>query len=220
MKFSLIQPGSIEITREEGVKDSRPASSLIEHESFRVVIDTEHPREDGSRYRAAFSRLGFSPAEVQCVIFTHLHPDHFGHKDLFPNAVFVFHRDERLSFYFKNDRNMILKGSALLELTPDAIHDPEYISHDPDLTGLGNRLYLRHAPGHTPGSLIIFAFLEGLVHAWVGDTFLNAAYYEQWQPPGSSWNRNLIYEHMEYVRARADIAVPGHGKPFRIRRQR
>ena len=47
LRFSLIQSGLIEISPEEGVKDSRPTSSMIECLDFRLVIDTEHPKESG-----------------------------------------------------------------------------------------------------------------------------------------------------------------------------
>jgi glyoxylase-like metal-dependent hydrolase (beta-lactamase superfamily II) len=216
LTFDLIQTGLIEITQEEGVKDSRPTSSLLGGEQFRCVIDTEHPKEDGTEYLAAFGRLGVSPSDVGCVIFTHLHPDHFGHKHLFPNATFIFHKDERLGFYFKKDRKLVLEGDALLTLSPDTLVRAEHIGYEPDLRALGDQIYVRHAPGHTPGSTMIFALIGGLVHAWTGDVFLNQAYYDEWRPPGSSWNQDRIYEHMEYARRRADVIVPGHGAPFRI----
>ncbi len=214
LKFMLIQSGLIEITPEEGVKDSRPTSSLLENNGFQAVIDTEHPKEDGAEYMAALKRRDVNPADIPCVLFTHLHPDHFGHKDLFPGATFVFHKDERLGFYFKNDKTLVLQGSSLFELSPAGLARPEYVTGDPDLAGLGTRVYIRHTPGHTPGSMVIFARIDGLVHAWAGDIFLNQAYFDAWQPPGSSWDRQRIFEHMEYIRDRADVIIPGHGAPF------
>jgi glyoxylase-like metal-dependent hydrolase (beta-lactamase superfamily II) len=216
LRFVLIQPGLIEITPEEGVKDSRPTSPLLENGAFRVVIDTEHPKEDGTQYVAAFKRLGLSPADIDCVILTHLHPDHFGHKHLFPNATFVFHKDERLGFYFKNDRRVMLQGSALLDLSAAGLARPEYANHEPDLHNLGTRVFIRHAPGHTPGSVMIFASIDGIVHAWVENTFLNKAYFDEWEPPGSSWSQERVYEHMAYARDSANVIVPGHGPPFSI----
>lgn len=215
IEFSLIRAGLIDITPEEGVKDSRPTSSLLRCGGFKMVIDTEHPKEDGTEYVAALRRLGVVPDEVDAVLFTHLHPDHFGHKNLFSRATFLFHRDERLGFYFKNDRTTVLSGDAVLELSQAGIENPEPMAGVPDLRALGNRIYVRHAPGHTPGSVLVFAVVGGLVHAWVGDTFLNEASYADWHPPGSSWDQVRIYEHMDYIRENADIIIPGHGAPFR-----
>jgi glyoxylase-like metal-dependent hydrolase (beta-lactamase superfamily II) len=217
LQFAIIQPGLIEITREEGVKDSRPTSSLLECDGFRLVIDTEHPKENGAEYRAAFSRLDTSPDGVHAVLFTHLHPDHFGHKAMFPHATFLFHKNERLGFYFKNERTVILRGDAVFELTPCGIGHPDYVDAVPDLRNLGERIYVRHTPGHTPGSVMIFAVIRGLVHAWVGDTFLHRGYFAEWKPPGSSWNQELVYEHMAFARDHADIIIPGHGEPFPTR---
>jgi glyoxylase-like metal-dependent hydrolase (beta-lactamase superfamily II) len=217
MQFTIIQPGFIEITPEEGVKDCRPTSSLLRRDEFRLVIDTEHPKENGAEYCAAFARLGESPDGVHAVLFTHLHPDHFGHKNLFPRATFLFHKDERLGFYFKNERTVVLQRDAVIELSPDGITRPDYVDTTPDIRNLGECIYVRHTPGHTPGSVMIFAVIQGLVHAWVGDTFLHQAYFAEWKPPGSSWNQALVYEHMAFARDQADIIVPGHGEPFPTR---
>ncbi len=217
IRFSIVQEGLIEITPQEGIKDSRPTSSLLEYNGFRALVDTEHPRNGTGEFTAALAALGCTPPEVDCVILTHLHPDHFGHKSLFPNATFVFHGDEKLGFYFSRDRKLVLGGDTLLELSPRGMENTRRADREPDLEELGNRLYLKHVPGHTPGSLMIFAAIDGLVHAWVGDTFLNREYYERWLPPGSSWDQQKIYAHMEYARERADVIVPGHGEPFRTR---
>jgi glyoxylase-like metal-dependent hydrolase (beta-lactamase superfamily II) len=216
LSFRLVQPGCISISPEEGVTDSRPTSSLLEYGDCRILIDTEHPKEDGSEFAEAFRRLDRSPSDVTCVIFTHLHPDHCGHKHLFPRARFCFHRDERMGFYFRNDLRTELTGSALLDPGRPFPGGLQYLDHQPDLRSLGGRIYIRHAPGHTPGSLMIFACVDRRVHAWVGDTFLNREYYEQWRPPGASWDQNRVFEHMAYARDHADVIIPGHGEPFSV----
>ena len=148
------------------------------------------------------------------VLLTHLHPDHIGHKDLFPGALFMFHKDERLSFYFKENKNFKLEGGVIFELLVDGVF--RYVDIVPDLHNLGNCIYVRHCPGHTKGSLVIFACIEGLVHAFVGGIFLNKSYYDRWEPPGMSWKQERIYEHMAFIKENADVIVPGHGTPFRI----
>lgn len=214
MKFSLVQAGSIEITKNEGVKNSRPSSSLLECGGNKVLVDLEHPRKDGTEFATALDSLGVSTSMVEAVILTHLHPDHIGHKELLPNSLFVFHASEKLAFYFKNDRTLELRGSALLDLSGDGLTLRRYVEIVPDLKALGSALYVRHCPGHTRGSLVVFACIEGLVHAFAGDIFLNRQYYERWEAPGSSWDQERIFEHMEFVRRNADIIIPGHGRPF------
>jgi glyoxylase-like metal-dependent hydrolase (beta-lactamase superfamily II) len=214
LRFDIVQKGLIDISQTEGIKDSRPTSSLITSSGLRLLIDTEHPKEDGTEFRAALAALGVAPRDVGAVLFTHLHPDHMGHKDMFPGAVFIFHREDRFGFYFDRDRTTRLAGDALLDLIPEGILSPRYTDSEPDLRALGDSLYLKHIPGHTQGSLAIFACIGGKVQAFVGDTFLNKGYYDRWEPPGSSWNKGLIYTHMEYVKKKADIIIPGHGGPF------
>ena len=115
-----------------------------------------------------------------------------------------------------------LREIEILQLEGDVIYElsdgdqPQYVNSVPDLKNLGDCIYIRHCPGHTKGSLVIFACIDGLVHAFVGGIFLNKAYYDRWEPPGMSWEQERIYEHMTFIKENADVIVPGHGAPFRI----
>jgi glyoxylase-like metal-dependent hydrolase (beta-lactamase superfamily II) len=82
------------------------------------------------------------------------------------------------------------------------------------LDTLGARLYVRHAPGHTAGSVLTFAHIDGQVHAFAGDIVLNRDYFERNEPPGSSWKPELIPEQIDLLRRTADVIIPGHGAPF------
>ena len=214
LQFRIVQNGTFEMTPETGVTDNRPTSSLIRSEGLNVLIDLDHPIKESSDLVDALASLGVTPQQINVVLLTHLHPDHIGHKDLFPGALFMFHKDERLSFYFKENRNLQLEGDVIFELSVDGVF--RYVDVVPDLHDLGNCIYIRHCPGHTKGSLVIFACIDGRVHAFVGGIFLNKAYYDRWEPPGMSWKQERIYEHMAFIKENADVIVPGHGTPFRV----
>jgi glyoxylase-like metal-dependent hydrolase (beta-lactamase superfamily II) len=214
LQFRIVQNGTFEMTPETGVTDNRPTSSLIRSEGLNVLIDLDHPIKESSDLVDALAALGVTPKQINVVLLTHLHPDHIGHKDLFPGALFMFHKDERLSFYFKENKNFKLEGGVIFELSVDGVF--RYVDIVPDLHNLGNCIYVRHCPGHTKGSLVIFACIEGLVHAFVGGIFLNKSYYDRWEPPGMSWKQERIYEHMAFIKENADVIVPGHGTPFRV----
>lgn len=216
--LTVVRPGLIEISRDEGVKESWPSCSLLECAGFRVLVDLGHPKEGPDQLLSALRAQGLGPADIHAVLFTHLHPDHIGHKGLFPDALFVFHRDERLAFYFEGDRTLRLEGSAMLELRPETFSHPRLSEEWPALRGLGQHVYVRHFPGHTPGSLAVFACAGGRVHAVAGDIILNRDHGERAIPPGSSWKPELIPEQMRLIAARADVIVPGHGDPFECRR--
>ncbi len=220
LQLKIVQDGTFEMTPGKGVIENRPTCSLIESkewdtlENWNTLIDLDHPINDSSDLVRALAFLGITPQQIKVVILTHLHLDHIGHKDLFPNAIFMYHKDERLSFYFKNNQTIELAGDVIYELSNDG--RPQHVDYVPDLRKLGNRMYIRHCPGHTKGSLSIFACIDGLVHAFVGGIFLNREYYDRWQAPGMSWEQERIYEHMTFIKGNADIIVPGHGAPFII----
>jgi len=132
LRIEIVQQGAIALSPEGGVTDWRPTCSLLDNDGFRVLVDLEHPKEDGSAFKHGLRRLGLGCSDIHGVIFTHLHPDHIGHKDLLPRAVFMFHQAERLAFFFQNDRTVQLEGSALIELCPRGFEQPVY---SPDRPG-------------------------------------------------------------------------------------
>ncbi len=219
LRIKIVQNGTVEISPEEGMTDNRPTCSLIEYEDqgvskkLNMLIDLDHPAKESSDLVTALGKHGLSPGEIHVVLLTHLHPDHIGHKDLFSNATFIFHRDERLAFYFKNNRTRMVEGDAVLR--PGAGFMPEKTATLPDLETLGDNIYMRHCPGHTKGSLVFFVRIYKYVYAFSGDIFLNKAYYDRWEPPAMSGDREAIREHMRFIGEHADVIVPGHGAPFR-----
>ena len=220
LRIKIIQTGTVEISAEEGMVDNRPTCSLIEFEEPDVpekrnlLIDLDHPSKNSADLVNALDKVGLTPEGIDMVLFTHLHPDHIGHKDLFSNATFIFHETERLAFYFKKDRTFSLEGDAILR--PGAFGPPEHIPSKPDFADLGDKIYIRHTPGHTRGSLTIFVRIYKFIYAFAGDIFLNRDYYDRWEPPAMSQDRDAIFEHMRFIRDHADVVVPGHGAPFKI----
>jgi len=220
LQLKIVQDGTFEMTLGKGVIENRPTCSFIESKrwdslkNWNTLIDLDHPINDSSDLVNALAALGVTPQQIKVIILTHLHPDHIGHKNLFPNAIFMYHKDESLSFYFKNNQTIELAGDVIYELSNDS--RPQHVDYVPDIRRLGNRIYIHHCPGHTKGSLAIFACIDGLVHAFVGGIFLNREYYDRWQAPGMSWEPERIYEHMAFIKENADVIVPGHGAPFII----
>jgi len=191
-----------------------PTCSLISNGDMKVLIDLDHPHNDRTNLVKRLANHGTLPDQINVVVLTHLHPDHIGSKDLFPDALFVFHQKEKMTFYFNNNRTLKMSKNIVLNLSDKK--DLQISELLPDIKTLENQLYLRHCPGHTRGSLAIFTSINGLVYAFAGDIFLNRDYYKKWEPPGMSWDQNKIYEHMEFISKNADVIVPGHGKPFRV----
>ena len=220
MNLAVVRPGFIQTSSDAGVEELWPTCSLLERDGLRALVDLAHPGEDPKVLLHALGARGLAPADIAVVLLTHLHPDHIGHKALFRDALFVFHESERLAFYFRGERALQLSGNALVELTPEGLSRPRDMAGWPALDELGQRIYVRHCPGHTPGSLVYFACVDGRVHAIAGDIILDREHFERGAPPGSSWRPELIPEQMRIIAARADVIVPGHGTAFRGRRGR
>ena len=211
MEFKIVQSGLIEITEEEGVKDSRPSSSLLKINGCNILIDTEHPKEDGTGFEQALLRAGLSCDDIDYIIFTHLHPDHMGHKDKFKNATFVYQSSEKLVAYFRNNKKLVLDGSCFLGFAKGSAPDVRYTSVVPEMTSLEDKLYVHLMPGHTAGTAAIFAFINTKVHAFAGDIFLNRDYFDRMEPPGSSVDQSVIPDQMLFIKKNADVIIPGHG---------
>jgi glyoxylase-like metal-dependent hydrolase (beta-lactamase superfamily II) len=217
LRLSVVRSGLIEITPREGVKESRPSSTLIENDGFRVLVDLAHPAEGPGPLLSALEDRKVAPDDIDAVLFTHLHPDHIGHKELFRRALFVFHESERLAFYFNEDRTLRLPGSALLEVRSGGFARPRYTAEWPRLDLEDRCIYARHLPGHTPGSLAVFVDVGGRIHALAGDIVLNRESFERRVAPGSSWRPELVPDQMRLIARRADVIIPGHGSPFSCR---
>ena len=70
--------------------------------SERFIVDGKAwaglPAEGGRAFlEKALADEGLSPADIEVVIYTHLHNDHAGNCGLFTNAVNIFQKDEWLN---------------------------------------------------------------------------------------------------------------------------
>lgn len=132
---------------------------LIETGNLRVLVDTGvggEPTENAGRLMLELTKLGFHPADITHVLFTHLHPDHAGGGvgatggAAFPNAVYMAHRAER-DHWFGNTpvptepmlAEMYEFSKTLTCLSPQFT----WLEAGQVLPGIE----LVHLPGHTPG---------------------------------------------------------------------
>ena len=87
---------------------------------------------------SALSAIGVKPGDIRFVALSHVHPDHAGNVDEFPDATVVMQRAEW-------DYAMSLPQKPF-----SAEHKRELIDGDKDLFGDGS-VVLLSTPGHTPG---------------------------------------------------------------------
>ncbi len=101
---------------------------------------------------AALAALGVKPADVRYVALSHVHPDHAGNVDGFPDATLIIQKAEW-------DYAMTLPQKPF---SPE--HKVRTIDGDKDLFGDGS-LVILSTPGHTPGhqSLLVHLAKTGYV---------------------------------------------------------
>jgi glyoxylase-like metal-dependent hydrolase (beta-lactamase superfamily II) len=132
--------------------------------------------------------LGVTPEAVTHVFLSHHHPDHTINVALFPNA-------EVVDFWAR------YRGD-------------EWLDHEGDGYRLSPRSQLWLTPGHTEEDATLLVEADDGVYAlthlwWRGD-----------RTPiidPLAWDQAAIEKGRERVLAAADIVVPGHGEPFRVR---
>jgi len=100
--------------------------------------------------------LGVSPDDVAHVVLTHLHADHSGGaclpdgKPMFPNARYHVHPQD-WSFFGAHRTPDDFTGRFAMA----ALDEHGMLDLDPSDRDVVHDVYLRHAPGHTPGHRVV-----------------------------------------------------------------
>ena len=103
---------------------------------------------------AQLAKLGLKPDDVRYVALSHLHSDHTGNINLFPNATFLISAKE-LAWTRQIPTPAGVEPSLIAPLAHDALKlSDEYV----DVFGDGS-VELLKAPGHTPGHRMLFISL-------------------------------------------------------------
>ncbi|HEY6743559.1 MAG TPA: N-acyl homoserine lactonase family protein [Lapillicoccus sp.] len=156
---------------------------------------------------AQLERLGYRCADVTHVVYSHLHIDHAGGMEHFPDAVHVAQHDE-LRHAWWPDR-WTARGYALADYLPGRGFDYLELGGDADLFDDGSLRVVR-LPGHTPGSqgLVVDLPQRGRV-AFVGDAAHLREQVTADVPQVSDWNAEAKLQSYQRLRGlqRAGVAV-------------
>jgi N-acyl homoserine lactone hydrolase len=93
------------------------------------------------------AEIGFSPATVDAVAFSHLHIDHVGNAGLFSRARIVMQRRERDAAYSPEAERLTYIPEAYAAIDRTAI---DVVDGEHDVFGDGT-VTMQPLPGHTPG---------------------------------------------------------------------
>jgi len=141
-----------------------------------------------SRILDPLATLGVVPEAVTHVFLSHHHPDHTMNVALFPNA-------EVVDFWAR-------------------YKDDLWLDHEGDGYRLAPNSQLWLTPGHTEEDATLVVTADDGVYAmthlwWLSDRTPDV------DPLG--WDQAAIERGRERVLAAADVVIPGHGGPFRVR---
>ncbi len=160
-----------------------------------IVIDAG---ERGKRKEAEFIEHVIDPRLVKKVIFTHLHYDHIGNFDLFPNAEFFASEEAIKSFKEDPEGTVLDKGMAekfkKAELKP--------------ISQLNNKhIEIIKTPGHTKGSICIYMKEKQILFS--GDTIFPNKQIGRTDLP-TSLPKEMPKSLMKLVNYPFKLLCPGH----------
>lgn len=224
MKMHLLAGGRLSMRKSVFVPDADRAlfielpviSALIRHQQGNVLFDTGcHPKvaEDaqscwgnlakfmtpvmkpGDNVLSSLAALGIAPTDIDIVVNTHLHTDHCGCNQFFPNATFLTHKLE-----FEAARTSTGEFTGYFTADWDIPAKRDEMTAERDLFGDG-RIVLIHLPGHTPGSIggVVDLDRSGRM-LLAGDTVSLLETLQGSGLPRNTWNAEALSKSLDEVR--------------------
>jgi glyoxylase-like metal-dependent hydrolase (beta-lactamase superfamily II) len=182
-----------------------------------ALADWHHPgsrQEPGEAVHERLRAIGVDGAEIEMIIFTHLHWDHCHNLDRFPNARFLvnareyaFAMDPIPPYYKSYEHHRLGKRAPFADIRFETIEGEVEV-----LPGI--RVF--PTPGHSPGHQSVSVDTEAGVHVIAGDAVFS---HENLAPAGEHLPFTVMGRFMDIVAAwhsleeivkRADVVLPGH----------
>jgi len=146
---------------------------------------------------AALAAIGVKPGDINYIAISHIHPDHVGNVDVFPEATLIMQQREW-------DAAM-----ALPQRPFNSEHKAELLDGDKDLFGDGS-LTIVSTPGHTVGHQSLLVHLNKTGHVLLtGDAVHFQSNWDNRRVPGFNADRQLSLTSMERL---ARIAEEKHAQ--------
>ena len=184
------------------------AGVTLVNDDVRVLVDTGHY---GTRdwLKAEFARRKISPRDIDVVVLTHLHWDHYLNVEMFPRATIVLGENElREGFLMEPGQpaNDAFKG-VLRKMNLRTVNDGDRISkHTTAMLTAG------HSPGHIS---VVLKEDRSRITVLSGDAIPNYRAYLRGFPDFSFYNRTMARESVKKIKNLSpNVIIPGHDSPF------
>jgi len=185
----LLKPGSILRNDRGRILDARSSVTLIASGKHRIVVDTGLSGEEELIVKA-LAETGLFVQDIDIIVNTHSHLDHCGANHLFTSA----RKAEGVG------GETIAPGVSILA-TP---------GHSGDSISVIVRGRLERPDGIGNGASVIVIAGDALPTL---NNFLKAV------PPALHSDRDLAVASMKKIIEMADIVVPGHDRPFSLKKR-
>ena len=173
------------------LKETWSTSSLIRTDDGHIIVVDTSSDFMRSPIKSAFKQIGkIFPDDVDMVVLTHCHTDHIGNVSLFKNATVYVHEGEECT-----------------------IPNAKIVKED---TEIAKGVRLVHTPGHSDGSMSVFVEADRR-YAIVGDAAPLKDNFTKRIIPALHTDAEAARASLEKIAEWADVIVPGHDKPFKVR---
>jgi len=165
-------------------------------EAFLPGIEWDESMHPSSHLEAA----GYSPEEVDTVVMTHLHSDHAGHIDTFPDAEFIVQlRELRYAWWPIPAQGWFYLDGDFGVLRSDD-YDVTVIEGEYDVLGDGSIVTVP-TPGHTPGhqSVVVDKGDETVILG--GDVAHQQVGFQQELVASFNWNTQESIDSIRKIKA-------------------
>jgi glyoxylase-like metal-dependent hydrolase (beta-lactamase superfamily II) len=181
---------------EWGQRSAQSSVTLAQVAGRTILVDTG---QEDDQLLARLRAAGVAPEEVDTVVITHTHGDHYKSLRVVPNAAVYASGPEHHAWRSRGGPDKEVLGKLV-----------------PVATGIAPGVRLLHTPGHTTGSATVLVAQAGQIVAIAGDAVDSRDFFLRREPSHNTLDPAAERRNFELLAAIADVVVPGHGRPFRL----
>jgi glyoxylase-like metal-dependent hydrolase (beta-lactamase superfamily II) len=181
---------------EWGQRSANGTATLVEVAGRKIVVD---PGMEDEALLMGLQQAGVAPEEVDTVVLTHTHGDHYKSVHLLPQAQILVSGPEQVAWRSRGAPDKDLLARLL-----------------PTVSGIAPGVKLLLTPGHTLGSATVLVAQAGQVVAIAGDAVDSRDFFVRREPSHNAIDPAAERRNFKLFAAIADVIVPGHGRPFRL----